>query len=215
MDSQIGERALREIYLKPFQIALKNGDPWALMTAYNRVNGACVSEDQRLLQDVLMKEWGFNGLIMSDWTGTYSTVEAIKAGLDLEMPGPSVVRGAAVQRALTSQKLTVEDLDARVRNVSAPRCVVHRLACPRLTPSTAPSPDAISSRSSASSSAPKSPASRSTSPRRPSTRPSCAQCVVVSSSASLACPPLLAVCLTAASRFTLTTARAPCSEGHR
>jgi hypothetical protein len=89
MDSIIGERALREIYLKPFQIALKNSDPWALMTSYNRVNGVHASESQRLLQDILIKEWGFKGLVMSDWTGTVSTVEAILAGQDLEMPGTS------------------------------------------------------------------------------------------------------------------------------
>lgn len=59
---------------------------------------------------------------MSDWTGTYSTVEAIEAGLDLEMPGPSTMRGPALQRALTAQKLTVEDLDVRVRNVRRSSC---------------------------------------------------------------------------------------------
>ncbi|KAJ7498630.1 glycoside hydrolase family 3 protein [Mycena latifolia] len=111
------ERALREIYLKPFQIAIRDSNPWALMTAYNRVNGIHVSEDKRLLDDVLRKEWGFKGMIMSDWTGVYSTAESIKAGLDLEMPGPTVMRGRAVERCLVAEKLFQSDIDARVRKI--------------------------------------------------------------------------------------------------
>ncbi|KAG6832171.1 hypothetical protein H0H92_004902 [Tricholoma furcatifolium] len=111
------ERALREIYLKPFQIAIKNANPWALMSAYNRVNGVHVSESKRLLDDILRKEWGYKGLVMSDWTGVYSTVESIKAGLDLEMPGPSPFRGPALERSITAEKLFPSDIDARVRKV--------------------------------------------------------------------------------------------------
>ncbi|KAL1659725.1 glycoside hydrolase family 3 protein [Schizophyllum commune] len=115
ISADVSERALREIYLKPFQIALKKGNPWAFM--YNRVNGLHVSEDKRLLNDVLRKEWGFNGLIMSDWIGVYSTTESIKAGLDLEMPGPTAMRGRAVERAMAGGKLDVSDLDFCVRNI--------------------------------------------------------------------------------------------------
>ncbi|KAI0039879.1 glycoside hydrolase family 3 protein, partial [Auriscalpium vulgare] len=115
--SDVSQRALREIYLKPFQIAIKQSDPWALMTAYNRVNGIHASEDPWLLEDLLRKEWGYKGLIMSDWSGTYSTVEAIKAGLDLEMPCPTVMRGKAVERALVAEKLLPEDIDSRVRKM--------------------------------------------------------------------------------------------------
>ncbi|KAF9448233.1 glycoside hydrolase family 3 protein [Macrolepiota fuliginosa MF-IS2] len=117
ISSEVSERALREIYLKPFQIAIKNANPWAVMSAYNRVNGLHVSEDKRLLDDVLRKEWGFKGMIMSDWIGVYSTAESIKAGLDLEMPGPSVMRGRALERALAAEKVFVRDLDVRVRKV--------------------------------------------------------------------------------------------------
>ncbi|KAJ7498628.1 glycoside hydrolase family 3 protein [Mycena latifolia] len=113
ISSDVSERALREIYLKPFQIAIRESNPWALMTAYNRVNGIHVSEDKRLLDD----EWGFKGMIMSDWTGVYSTAESIKAGLDLEMPGPTVMRGRAVERCLVAEKLFPSDIDARVRKV--------------------------------------------------------------------------------------------------
>ncbi|KAJ4479221.1 glycoside hydrolase family 3 protein [Lentinula aciculospora] len=111
------ERALREIYLKPFQLALKHSNPWALMSSYNRVNGVHVSESSWLLDDILRKEWGFKGLIMSDWIGVYSTAESIKAGVDLEMPGPTVMRGKAVERSLAAQKLFISDIDDRARKV--------------------------------------------------------------------------------------------------
>ncbi|EGO27630.1 glycoside hydrolase family 3 protein [Serpula lacrymans var. lacrymans S7.9] len=111
------ERALREIYLKPFQIALRDSDPWALMTAYNRVNGIHVSEDKKLIHDILREEWGYKGMTMSDWIGVYSTSESISAGLDLEMPGPTVMRGKAVERALAGEKLFLSDVDNRVRKI--------------------------------------------------------------------------------------------------
>ncbi|KDR84011.1 hypothetical protein GALMADRAFT_236587 [Galerina marginata CBS 339.88] len=117
ISSDLSERALREIYLKPFQIAIKNANPWAIMSAYNRVNGLHVSENKRLLDDILRKEWGFKGLIMSDWIGVYSTSQSIKAGLDLEMPGPSVMRGKAVERALIAQKISPRDIDERVTKI--------------------------------------------------------------------------------------------------
>ncbi|KXN92304.1 putative beta-glucosidase I [Leucoagaricus sp. SymC.cos] len=114
---EVSERALREIYLKPFQIAIKNSKPWAVMSSYNRVNGLHVSESKRLLDDILRKEWGFEGMVMSDWIGVYSTSESIEAGLDLEMPGPSVMRGNAVKRALIAQKIFESDIDTRARKV--------------------------------------------------------------------------------------------------
>jgi len=88
-DSIISQRALREVYLRPFQIAQKLSKPWAYMTSYNQVNGTHVSEHKQLLQDILRKEWQHDGLVMSDWYGTYSVSESINAGLDLEMPGPA------------------------------------------------------------------------------------------------------------------------------
>ena len=67
VDSIVSERALREIYLMPFQIAQRDADPWCYMTSYNRVNGTHASEDPKLIKDILRKEWGFNGMTMSDW----------------------------------------------------------------------------------------------------------------------------------------------------
>ncbi|KAJ9131240.1 Beta-glucosidase [Pleurostoma richardsiae] len=116
-DSRVSQRALREIYALPFQIALRQAKPWAFMSSYNRVNGIHVSEDPYLLRDVLRGEWGFDGLVMSDWNGTYSTAEAIKAGLDLEMPGPTFMRGRFVNHAILCGKLHEDDIDACARRI--------------------------------------------------------------------------------------------------
>ena len=117
VNSIVTERALREIYLLPFQITMRDSDPGCFMTSYNLVNGEHCSESQRLIGDVLRKEWGFDGMVMSDWFGTYSTTEAIKAGLDLEMPGTSYIRGKLVNAALGCGKLSEFDLDNCVRQV--------------------------------------------------------------------------------------------------
>ncbi|OKL59878.1 hypothetical protein UA08_04661 [Talaromyces atroroseus] len=118
-DSRVSERALREIYALPFQIAHLKAAPWAFMSSYNKVNGLHASESYDLLQAIIRDEWGFDGLIMSDWRGTYSTAEAIKAGLDLEMPGPTLLRGSLVNHALICGKLTVDDIDICVRRILA------------------------------------------------------------------------------------------------
>ena len=87
ISSEVDERTLREISLVPFEAAVTEAGTWALMTAYNRVNGTYCSEHDRLLT-MLRDEWGFDGVVMSDWYGTHSTAPAANAGLDLEMPGP-------------------------------------------------------------------------------------------------------------------------------
>ncbi|OQO01691.1 hypothetical protein B0A48_12728 [Cryoendolithus antarcticus] len=116
-NSILTERALREIYLMPFQIAQRDAKPLCFMTAYNLINGTHASENLKLLQHILRDEWAFDGLVMSDWFGVYSTSEAIKAGLDLEMPGPTYIRGGQIDIALRCGKLLIHQLDARVRNV--------------------------------------------------------------------------------------------------
>ncbi|KAH8694614.1 glycoside hydrolase superfamily [Ilyonectria robusta] len=118
-DAVITERALREIYLRPFQIALKEGGkggPGAVMTAYNKLNGRHVSE-HKILSEVLRGEWGWEGLVMSDWFGTYSTSGSINAGLDLEMPGPTRWRGGNLLHALRSNKVSYKTLDERAEEV--------------------------------------------------------------------------------------------------
>lgn len=116
-NSIVSERALREIYLMPFQIAQRDAKPMCYMTSYNKLNGLHASENPRLLKDILRREWGFDGMVMSDWFGTYSTSESVQAGLDLEMPGKSYIRGGLITQALGCRKLLMIDLDICVRNV--------------------------------------------------------------------------------------------------
>ncbi|KAI4854348.1 hypothetical protein E4T44_00234 [Aureobasidium sp. EXF-8845] len=113
----VTERALREIYLAPFQITLKHCQAGAIMTAYNQINGTHAAENEHILKDILRGEWGWDGLITSDWFGTYSTTGAIKAGLDLEMPGPPRWRGDALMHAVTAGKVKKSELNDRVRAV--------------------------------------------------------------------------------------------------
>jgi beta-glucosidase len=105
ISSDIDERALREIYMPPFEAAVKRAKTWALMTSYNRVDGTYVSERSDLVSGVLKTEWGFDGVAMSDWYGTQSTAEAITGGLDLEMPGPARFRGAKLLEAYRQGKV--------------------------------------------------------------------------------------------------------------
>ncbi|KAF5589551.1 beta-glucosidase [Fusarium pseudocircinatum] len=117
VDVQVTERALREVYLMPFMIAVEMASPRVFMTAYNKVNGTHAPDNHHLLQDILRDEWKWDGLVVSDWFGTYSTTEAINAGQDLEMPGPTRWRGETLVHAVTSNKIKRSTLDERVRNV--------------------------------------------------------------------------------------------------
>ncbi|KAF2266387.1 glycoside hydrolase [Lojkania enalia] len=118
VDEIISERALREIYMKPFEISIKEANPWAVMTAYNKINGIHCDSHPLLLQKILRGEWGWNGLVMSDWGGTNSTAGALNAGLDLEMPGPTRHRVTeAVTKAIKDGLLSEATIDERVRNI--------------------------------------------------------------------------------------------------
>ena len=117
MDSVIDQRALRELYLLPFEIVVKEGGALALMTAYNRVNGRWVTEQRELLTGVLREEWGFTGLVMTDWHGVVNAAESLGAGLDVEMPGPARGLGANVVRSIDEGLLDEKDLDAAVRRL--------------------------------------------------------------------------------------------------
>ncbi|KAL3475887.1 glycoside hydrolase superfamily [Aspergillus californicus] len=123
VDEHVAERALREIYLKPFEIAIKEAKPLAVMTAYNIVNGTHADSHEFLLKDVLRKQWGWDGLVMSDWGGTNSTADSLNAGLDLEMPGPTRWRKvdevvAAVKSGIVSEK-TIDDRARKVLELLA------------------------------------------------------------------------------------------------
>jgi beta-glucosidase len=117
MSSNVEERPLREIYLEPFRLALKNAKPWSFMSGYNRVNGFFASENDHTVKDILKGEWGFDGLLMSDWFGTY-TPRVPAGGLDLEMPGPARwMSDEMVRKALSSGDLTEHALDDKVRRL--------------------------------------------------------------------------------------------------
>ncbi|KAJ2929628.1 hypothetical protein H1R20_g7478, partial [Candolleomyces eurysporus] len=117
-DSVVSPRALREIYLMPFMLAQKYAQPWSYMTGYNRVNGTHCSENPTLLRNILRNEWGFNGMVMSDWFGTYGVDGAINAGCDLEMPGTNKWRTLEyVGRCLQAKKVTVRMIKERAKNV--------------------------------------------------------------------------------------------------
>lgn len=110
-------RAMREIYLKQYEYIVKESHPEAIMSAYNQINGTFCSENKWLLTDVLRNEWGFDGVVMTDWGGTKDRVASIKAGNDLEMPGDTVICRKWLLDAINDGSLDIKDLDAMVRNV--------------------------------------------------------------------------------------------------
>lgn len=115
----VDERTLREIYLRGFEIAVKASQPWTVMCAYNRLNGTYCSEHDWLLNKVLRDEWGFEGLVVTDWGATNDRVMGVSAGLDLEMPSSGGVNDNRVLHAVKTGELNEETLDqAIVRNVS-------------------------------------------------------------------------------------------------
>jgi len=116
ISSELDERTLREIYLVPFEVAQREAKPWTVMSAYNKVNGTYCSENKRLLLEILKEEWGFDGLVISDWGGTYSD-RAAAGGLDLEMPGPARWMGSDVLLALEKGDFTEAELDDKVRRL--------------------------------------------------------------------------------------------------
>jgi beta-glucosidase len=112
--SEIDERTLRELYLLPFEHAVRSGSVLALMTGYNRVNGKHVPDTPRFLRDIVRGEWGFQGFVMTDWFGLADTVEAAGAGLDLEMPGPARAFGPALAAAVRSRQVPEAEVDAKL-----------------------------------------------------------------------------------------------------
>lgn len=110
-DSRIEERAFREIYLRAFEIAVKEAKPWTVMCSYNLVNGTQASENKRILTDILRDEWGFDGIVMSDWGAVRDRAKGIAAGLDLEMPSSGGSNDQVVIDAINNGSLKESDLD--------------------------------------------------------------------------------------------------------
>lgn len=116
-DSVVDERALREIYLKPFEMAIKEGKPHAVMTAYNKVNGTHASENKHLLKDILENEWGFNGISITDWGGLKDRVDGLKAGTTIEMPGMINHNINLIVNAVNNNLLDIEVVDKEVLKI--------------------------------------------------------------------------------------------------
>ena len=117
ISAEVPERALREIHLAAFEAAVREADVWSVMTAYNKVNGVYCGEQPDLIGGILRGEWGFDGLVMSDWFGTHSTAPAARAGLDLEMPGPSAWLGPTLAAAVRQGLVDESVVDGQVRHL--------------------------------------------------------------------------------------------------
>ncbi|MGG0738634.1 glycoside hydrolase family 3 C-terminal domain-containing protein [Niallia taxi] len=117
IDAKVDERTLREIYLASFENAVKEGKPWSVMAAYNKVNGAFCSENKKLLTDILKDEWGFDGLVVTDWGGVNELDDGIKAGLELEMPTSNGLGEKKIIEAVNTGKLSIEKLNQTVERI--------------------------------------------------------------------------------------------------
>lgn len=125
IDARLSPRPLREIYLKPFEIAVKESAPWTIMTSYNKLNGTYASQRADLVTSILRDEWGFKGLVMTDWHGGIDAVEQVRAGNDLMMPG-TLKQREQLRKAIHAGTLSMRDVDTSVR-----RMLEYILATPR------------------------------------------------------------------------------------
>lgn len=116
-DSVVDERAARELYLKAFEICVKEAKPRTMMCAYNKINGEHCSQNKWLLTDVLRKEWGYEGLVMTDWGATVSRSEGVKAGLDLDMPGGILANRKSIIDGVMNGDIASGEVDKAAANV--------------------------------------------------------------------------------------------------
>ncbi len=123
VDVKISERAMREIYLAPFEAAVKRGDAYGIMAAYNKISGDWCSENDFLLNKILRDEWGYKGIVISDWGGTHSTTKAALGGLDVEMPNDNYF-GQALLDSVQAGIVPEEVIDQKVRHLLRVRFAV-------------------------------------------------------------------------------------------
>ncbi|MFC5407465.1 beta-glucosidase family protein [Cohnella soli] len=119
MSSEVDERTLREIYLNAFERVVKKANPWTIMCSYNLLNGEYTSENDHLQREILREEWGYDGVVMSDWTAVHDRIRALKVGLDLEMPGQAHHNRTLIIEAVKSGELAEATLDDSVRRMLA------------------------------------------------------------------------------------------------
>ena len=116
VDSRVNQRALREIYLKAFEMVVKDADPWTVMSSYNRLNGKYTQQDRELLTDLLRTEWGFKGIVMTDWTMVRDIAAQVHAGNDLMEPGMPQQKTDLI-KAVNEGKVSMEDVDVCVKRI--------------------------------------------------------------------------------------------------
>ena len=116
VDERLSKRAMREIYLRGFEIAVRESNPWTVMSSYNKINGIFAQESHELLTDILRTDWGFRGMVMTDWTGLRNTAAQVHAGNDLMMPGYGSQTEDIINK-VKSGKLSMADVDVCVRRV--------------------------------------------------------------------------------------------------
>ena len=124
-DSVMDERTLREMYLTNFEIAVKEEKPRAIMTSYNRLNGTYTNENQHLLKDILRGEWDWQGLVVTDWGGSNSYVEGVRAGMNLEMPAAGDDSACQLLKAVKEGRITEKS--------ACPNCWTWCCLCRRVT----------------------------------------------------------------------------------
>ncbi|HEY8700143.1 MAG TPA: glycoside hydrolase family 3 C-terminal domain-containing protein [Arthrobacter sp.] len=117
VDSVVPEDALRELYLLPFQIMVEDARPWTIMASYNKINGTTATEHDELLNKVLKDEWGFDGLVISDWLATKTAVESANGGLDLVMPGPDTPWSRSLVAAVQNGDVSEDTIDDHLRRL--------------------------------------------------------------------------------------------------
>ena len=116
VDSRVNQRALREIYLKAFEMVVKDADPWTVMSSYNKLNGKYTQQDRELLTDLLRTEWGFKGIVMTDWTMVRDIAAQVHAGNDLMEPGMPQQKTDLI-KAVNEGKVSMEDVDVCVKRI--------------------------------------------------------------------------------------------------
>ena len=116
-DSIVDERSLREIYLRGFEIAVKKSQPWTIMAAYNKINGTYCTESSYLLTEVLRNDWGFKGLVVSDWNSVSDRIAGLKAGMDLQMPTARYYAISQIAKAYRENKITLDDIQTSASRV--------------------------------------------------------------------------------------------------
>lgn len=115
--SEVDERTLREIYLPHFEMVVKETQPYTVMCAYNRINGVYASENHHLLREILKDEWGFEGFVVSDWGANHTSIESVKNGLDLEMPGPARYYGRLLEDGVNIWQIDEAVIDDAARRI--------------------------------------------------------------------------------------------------